>query len=43
MIYAISGQKVLSIFSEAGFGKYFMKVIGGTFIGTKIGLITSNK
>ena len=43
MIYAIGGQKVVSLFSEATVGKYVKRVIGGTFIGAGIGLAASNK
>ena len=43
MIYAIGGQKIVSLFSKATVGKYVKKVIGGTFIGTGISLAASNK
>lgn len=43
MIYAISGQKIVSLFSKAAIGKYIKKVIGGTFIGAGIGLVATNK
>ncbi|QJB55499.1 LysE family translocator [Pseudodesulfovibrio sp. zrk46] len=43
MIYAVSGQKVISVFSKAKVGKYVKKVIGGTFIGAGIGLAASNR
>lgn len=43
MIYAIGGQKIVSLFSEATIGKYIKKVIGSTFIGAGIGLAASNK
>ena len=43
MIYAIGGQKMVSLFSKATVGKYINKIIGGTFIGAGIGLATSNK
>jgi len=43
MIYAIGGQKIVSLFSKATVGKYIKKVIGGTFIGAGIGLAVSNK
>ena len=43
MIYAIGGQKIVTLFSKATVGKYFNKIIGGTFIGAGIGLATSNK
>lgn len=43
MVYAIGGQKVVSLFSKATVGKYINKIIGGTFIGVGIGLATSNK
>jgi threonine/homoserine/homoserine lactone efflux protein len=43
MIYAISGQKIISAFSEANIGKKITRIIGGTFIGIGIGLAASNK
>ena len=43
MIYAIGGQKIVSLFSEAIVGKYIKRVIGSTFIGAGIGLAASNK
>jgi threonine/homoserine/homoserine lactone efflux protein len=43
MIYAISGQKIVSLFSKASVGKYLIKIIGGTFIGAGIGLAANSK
>jgi threonine/homoserine/homoserine lactone efflux protein len=43
MIYAIGGQKIVSLFSKATVGKYVNRIIGGTFIGAGIGLAVSNK
>lgn len=43
MIYAIGGQKIVSLFWKATVGKYIKRVIGGTFIGAGIGLAVSNK
>jgi threonine/homoserine/homoserine lactone efflux protein len=43
MIYAIGGQKIVSLFSQATVGKYIKRAIGGTFIGAGIGLAVSNK
>ncbi len=43
MLYAICGQKLVSIFSKAILGKYIMRVIGGTFIGAGISLAVSSK
>ncbi len=43
MIYAIGGQKIVSLFSEATVGEYIKKVIGSTFIGVGISLAASNK
>ena len=43
MIYAIGGQKIVSLFSKATVGKYVKRIIGGTFIGAGIGLAASNK
>ena len=43
MLYAISGQKIVSLFSKDLIGKYINRVIGGTFIGVGIGLAAVNK
>ncbi len=43
MFYAIGGQNIVALFSEATIGKYIQKIIGGTFIGAGIGLAASNK
>ena len=43
MAYAIGGQNIVRYFSEASFGKYINRVIGGTFIGAGIGLASSNR
>ncbi|PHR24033.1 MAG: lysine transporter LysE [Desulfotalea sp.] len=43
MIYAIAGQKIVSLFSKATIGKYIQRIIGSTFIGAGIGLAASNK
>ena len=43
MIYAMSGQKIVSLFSNAIIGKYVNRVIGGTFVGAGIGLAASSK
>lgn len=43
MIYAMGGQKVVSVFSRMNVVKIITKIIGGTFIGTGIGLAASNK
>ena len=43
MIYGLSGQKVVTLFSKARAGKYLKRIIGGTFIGIGIGLAVSNK
>ena len=43
MIYAIGGQKIVSLFSKATIGKCIKRVIGSTFIGVGIGLAASNK
>lgn len=43
MLYAISGQKIVALFSTAKVWKYINRVIGGTFIGTGIGLAIGNK
>ncbi len=43
MIYAVSGQKMVLLFSKAGAGKYLKRIMGGTFIGAGVGLAVSNK
>ncbi len=43
MIYAIGGQKIMSLFSDVKIGKWIKRVIGGTFIAAGIGLAVSNK
>lgn len=42
MIYALGGEKLVSMFSKKTLGKYIMKIIGSTFIGAGIGLAVSN-
>ncbi len=43
MIYAVSGQKMVLLFSKARVGKYLKRIMGGTFIGAGVGLAVSNK
>jgi len=43
MIYAIGGQKIVSLFSKTTVGRYINKGIGVTFIGVGIGLVAGNK
>lgn len=43
MVYAMGGQKIVSLFSQATVGKHVKRIIGGTFIGAGIGLAASNK
>lgn len=43
MLYAISGQKIVFLFSKAAVGKYLNRIIGGTFIGAGIGLAAGSK
>jgi len=43
MLYAISGQKIVFLFSKASVGKYINKIIGGSFISAGLGLAISNK
>ncbi len=43
MIYAVSGEKIISLFSKATIGKYINKTIGLTFIGAGIGLAASSR
>jgi homoserine/homoserine lactone efflux protein len=43
MLYAMCGQKLVSIFSKGTSGKYIMRIIGSTFIGAGISLAISSK
>jgi len=43
MIYAMGGQKIISLFSKTNIARFINKIIGGTFIGAGIGLAASNK
>ena len=43
MIYAVSGEKIVSFFSGAKAGKYIKRIIGGSFISAGIGLAVSHK
>jgi threonine/homoserine/homoserine lactone efflux protein len=43
MLYAIGGQKIVTLFSKATIGKFLNKMIGGTLIGAGIGLAATNK
>lgn len=43
MVYAISGQKIVSLFSRTSVVQCVNKAVGGTFIGAGIGLAMSNK
>ena len=43
MVYAISGQKVVSLFSKARAARYLNKMIGGTFVGVGLGLAAGNR
>ena len=43
MLYAISGQKIVFLFSKSTIGKYINKIIGGTFISAGAGLAMSGK
>lgn len=43
LLYAISGQKLVFLFSQATIGKYINRIIGGTFVGAGISLAVSNK
>ncbi|MCP4706385.1 MAG: LysE family translocator [candidate division Zixibacteria bacterium] len=43
MIYAICGQKIVSLFPKSIFRKYIKRIIGVSFIGVGLGLATSNK
>ena len=43
MLYAISGQKIVLLFSNATFGKYLNRIIGTTFIGAGLGLAAGNR
>lgn len=41
MIYAISGSRLIAVFRQNTVGRYLNKIIGGTFVGTGIGLAAS--
>ncbi len=43
MLYALGGQKIVSIFSRASVGKWIKRVIGTSFIGAGIGLAASHR
>jgi homoserine/homoserine lactone efflux protein len=43
MLYAVGGQQIVALFSRSAVGKYFNKIIGGTFIVSGIGLAASSK
>jgi len=43
MLYAIGGQKIVTLFSRATIGKYINKMIGGILIAAGIGLAASHK
>ncbi len=43
MLYAVSGQKIVNLFSKASVGQYINKAIGSSFIAAGIGLAASNK
>lgn len=38
MVYAIGGQRLVTVLSNSSLGKYFNKILGGSFIGAGIGL-----
>lgn len=41
MIYAMGGSRLIALFQQNVVGKYLNKIIGGTFVGTGIGLAVS--
>jgi homoserine/homoserine lactone efflux protein len=43
MLYAVGGQKIISLFSDTNIARFINKIIGGTFIGAGIGLAASNR
>lgn len=43
MLYAISGQKIVFLFSKATVGRYINRIIGATFIGAGLGLAAGNR
>ena len=43
MVYAISGQKIVFLFSNATLGRYINRIIGTTFIGAGLGLAVGNR
>ncbi len=42
MIYAITGSKIINLFSKSKLGKYFNKIIGIIFIGTGVSITFTN-
>ncbi len=43
MAYALAGQKIMPFFAKANVWKYVKRTIGGSFIGSGIGLALANK
>ncbi len=43
MVYAISGQKIVALFSKASLGKTINRIIGGSFIAAGFGLAMSKR
>lgn len=43
MLYAVGGQKIVSVFARAWVGRWIKRLIGGGFIGAGIGLAASRR
>ncbi|WGV97974.1 LysE family translocator [Vibrio sp. YMD68] len=43
MIYAIGGQKLISLFSKSAVSKYFQRTVGGIFVGSGVALALSHQ
>jgi homoserine/homoserine lactone efflux protein len=41
MLYAVGGQKLVSVVANTWIGRYINKILGGVFIGTGLGLATN--
>ena len=43
MVYAICGQRLMSLLSKSTANKYFKRAVGGTFIGSSVALALSHR
>ena len=41
MIYAVGGEKMIALFSKGWFGRHVNRIVGTTFIGAGLGLLSS--